>query len=112
MSLKKTTDTKVQNEFSALARKNKTSFKGLTLHCNPAQVVFSDEMCAIADCTINLHNILLQSDTENVVFFPKDLTKELQKIENKIIKKTNKKLFVQPLIYGQFTSSQVSSGVE
>lgn len=79
MSLKKTTNTKVQNEFSALAHKNKTSFKGLTLHCNPAQVVFSDEMCAIADCTINLHNILLQSDTENVVFFPKILQKSYKR---------------------------------
>lgn len=67
-------------------------FKGLTLHRNPAAVVFSDEMCVTVDRTINVHKILLQSDTENVLFF-KDLTKELQKIENKITIKKNKNAF-------------------
>lgn len=85
-------------------------FKGLTLHRNPAAVVFSDEMCVTVDCTINAHKILLQSDTENVLFF-KDLTKELQKIENKITIKKNKR-FSSLQINGWFTSSQVSSGVE
>lgn len=68
-------------------------FKGLTLHRNPAEVVFSDEMCAIVDCTINAHKMLLQSDTENVLFFQrsyKRVTKDRKQNNNK---KNNKTLF-------------------
>lgn len=54
-------------------------FKGLTLHRNPAAVVFSDEMCVTVDCTINVHKIMLQSDTEKVLFFSKILQKSYKR---------------------------------